>query len=303
MASPGNAGTGDNRIRKGQPVARAHRFFASGAGRESEVRLDSGESHRFLRVLRLGSGAEVEVFDGAGRAFSARLVAVDADGRCRLERGAPAAAREAAVRLTLAAAIPKGDAFTDICRQLSEVGAAAVVPLLTERTEGAATPARLRRWRAAALAGARQSGRAGMAEVLPAASFGEWLRDSGRFSRRWIAAPARDEARAPSSASIPESAVGPTEDSPVPPDAVVAAIGPEGGFTPDEAAAALRRGFARLDLGERILRAPTAAAVAAWWLLNRPDRTAGCRASPAEPAEASPSARLPEPSVSDGGRQ
>lgn len=284
-------------------MARAHRFFAPAAGEEAEIRLDRGESHRLWRVLRLRPGAEVEVFDGAGRAFEARVAGVDPDGRRRLERGAPVAAREAARRLTLAVAIPKGDAFTDICRQLSEVGAAAVAPLVAERSEGAATPARLRRWRAAALAGARQSGRAGMAEVLPAAGFGEWLREAGRFSRRWIAAPARDEARGPSSVSIPGGATDPTEDSAVSPEAVVAAIGPEGGFTPDEVAAALRRGFERLDLGERILRTPTAAVVAAWRLLNRPDEEAGRRASPAGADEASPPASLRETSVSGGGRE
>ena len=294
-------------------MARAHRFFAPAAGEDAEIRLDRGESHRLLRVLRLRPGAEVEVFDGAGQAFSARVAAPDAEGRCRLERGAPVAAHEAAVRLTLAVAIPKGDAFTDICRQLSEIGAAAVAPLLTERTEGAATPARLRRWRAAALAGSRQSGRAGVAEILPAASFAEWLRTGGPFARRWIAAPDRDDRddrpdrdEAPvgpagplSSASRPDGAAG----SPVSPNSVVAAIGPEGGFTPDEAAAALRRGFARLDLGERILRAPTAAAVAAWLLLNRPEEAGGCRASPVGAARAFPPASLPEPSVSGGGRQ
>lgn len=284
-------------------MARAHRFFAPGAGEDAEILLDRGESHRFLRVLRLGSGAEVEVFDGAGHAFAARFAAVETDGRCRLERGAPVAAREAAVRLTLAVAIPKGDAFTDICRQLSEIGAAAVVPLVTERSEGAAAPARLRRWRAAALAGARQSGRAGMAEVLPAANFGDWLREAGHFSRRWIAAPARDEAPAPSSAAIPGGATDPTEDSPVPPEAVAAAIGPEGGFTPGEVAAAGRRGFERLDLGERILRAPTAAAVAAWRLLNRQDEAAGRRVPPAGATGASPRRCPPEPSVSGGGRE
>lgn len=297
-------------------MARAHRFFAPAAGEDAEIRLDEGESHRFLRVLRLGSGAEVEIFDGAGQAFSARLAAVETDGRCRLERGAPVAAREAAVRLTLAVAIPKGDAFTDICRQLSEIGAAVVAPLVTERTEGAATPARLRRWRAAALAGSRQSGRAGVAEILPAASFAEWLREGGTFARRWIAAPDRpdredrddrpDRDEAPvgpagplSSASRPDSAAS----SPVSPNSVVAAIGPEGGFTPDEAAAALRRGFGRLDLGERVLRTPTAAAVAAWLLLNRPDEACGCRASPVGAARAFPPASPPEPSVSGGGRQ
>lgn len=289
-------------------MARAHRFFAPAAGGEAEIRLDRQESRRLLRVLRLRPGAEVEVFDGGGRAFSARFASVEAEGRCRLERGAPVAAREAAVRLTLAVAVPKGDAFTDICRQVSEIGAAAVVPLLTERSEGAATPARLRRWRASALAGARQSGRATVAEVAPAASFAEWLRETGDFRRRWIAAPAGGgecpgSTGTARSASIPDGPTNPTEGSLVPAGAVAAAIGPEGGFTSDEVAAARRRGFERLDLGERILRTPTAAAVAAWLLLNRPEAAGGRNPSPAGAPREPSAGSHPEPPVSGHRRE
>lgn len=251
-----------------------------------------------VRVLRLEPGAAVEVFDGAGRAYAARLAAVEDDGLCVVERGAAVPGREAALRLTVGVAMPKADGFTDLCRRLAEVGAAAVVPLVTERTEGKASVARFRRWRAAALAGARQSGRAAVPEVASVRRFGEWVK-ADHPPARWIAdlpgresaddglsgpveegteadAPTRPRSAAPTpiAASTPSRRDGwrgprraPEEP---PPEFAVVAVGPEGGFAPAEAAIARRNGFERLDLGERTLRTPTAAAIAAWMLLHRP---------------------------------
>lgn len=281
-------------------MARTHRFFGPGIGAEAVLRLDPDESHRMVRVLRLEPGARVEVFDGAGRAYAARFLAVEADGACRVERGAAVPGREAALRLTAGVALPKADGFTDLCRRLAEIGVAAIVPLVTERAEGKASVARFRRWRAAALAGTRQSGRAVVPTIEPARRFGEWVQ-AAHPEARWIAdlpgrtrpaaepgdaqpdeesvettpnAAGRERTIEPPGAPATDLSV-PTRRGPGPepvatsPNAAVVAVGPEGGFAPEEAAAARRYGFERLHLGERTLRTPTAAAVAAWWLLHR----------------------------------
>lgn len=285
-------------------MARTHRFFGPGIGAQAVLRLDPDESHRLVRVLRLEPGAEVEVFDGAGRAYAARFAAIEEDGAGRVERGAAVPGREAALRLTAAVALPKADGFTDLCRRLAEIGVAAIVPLVTERSEGKASVARARRWRAAALAGSRQSGRAVVPAIQPARRFGEWV-SAAHPAARWIADLGRTERAAgvplegvrvvgrlgaPAIAvEDPETAEPPTTaPAPAPArvaegvgrspgrtprgagtNAAVVAIGPEGGFAPGEAAAARRYCFRRLDLGERTLRTPTAAAVAAWLLLHR----------------------------------
>ena len=287
-------------------VARTHRFFGPGIGATAVLRLDPDESHRLVRVLRLEPGAEVEVFDGAGRAYAARFAAVEADGACRVERGAAVPGREAALRLTAAVALPKADGFTDLCRRLAEIGVAAIVPLVTERAEGKASVSRYRRWRAAALAGTRQSGRAVVPALQPARRFGEWVR-AAHPAARWIADLRRTEraaggpldgVRVAGRPGVPAAAVadpGAAEPGAAEPptaasariaegagrwperaptaaaetNAAVVAVGPEGGFAPGEADAARRHGFRRLDLGERTLRTPTAAAVAAWLLLHR----------------------------------
>ncbi len=259
-------------------MAAPRRFLAPDAAVSAEVRLDAAESHRLLRVLRLGPGARVEVFDGRGRAFAACFAGADGEGNCLLVRGAELPPREPPVRLTVGLAIPKGDGLTAIARQLAELGVTALIPLTTERSEGAASPSRLPRWRAAALSGTRQCGRALVPEICPPAAFGPWIGGS-LPPQRWIASPTPPEGSprsvreslspgaagaAPSREELAEAAAKSAGTS-----SIVVLIGPEGGFSPAEFEAAAARRFRRLDLGERILRTGTAALVAAAAFVTR----------------------------------
>ena len=241
-------------------MAPVRRFFAPGAGRFDEVLLDEAESAYLLRVLRLRPGTEVEVFDGAGNAFGAQVAGRDPDGRCRLARRAPVPAPEPPIRLTVAVAPPKGDGFTRIARQLAEMGAARVTPLITARAEGPVTTSRQARWRAAALAGTRQSGGSRVPPVEPPTPFAAFV-SAALPPARWIASP-----------SPLSQTPRPTDPGSPGPDRVVA-VGPEGGFTPAELEAAGEAGFRRLDLGPRVLRTATAAVVAAGRLLEATGRT------------------------------
>lgn len=231
------------------------RFLAPKAAVLHNLRLDAAETHHLLRVLRLSPGAEIEVFDGVGNAFAARFVGVDQEKRGLLERGGRLAAREPGIRLTVGVAVPKGDGLTAVVRQLAEIGAHSIAPVTTEHSEGRATPARLVRWRAAALSGTRQSGRAAVPAVAAPTSWADWLRRDGGADR-WIASP-RPTRQLPPISPDPSSSG----------DRVLA-IGPEGGFSAAELEDACRHGFRRLDLGPRILRTGTAAIVAAALLLR-----------------------------------
>ena len=235
-------------------MAAPRRFLARDAAEADDIRLASAESHHLLRVLRLAPGAEVEVFDGVGRAFSATFVGADDDGRCLLRRRAPLPPREPAVRLTVGVAIPKGDGLTGIVRQLAELGAASITPVLTERSEGPTSPARLRRWRAAALSGTRQCGRAIIPAVTVPTPIETWV-GAALPPERWIASPP------PAGAVACGAPPGRAADR-------VLAVGPEGGFSTEELHEAYRHGFHRLDLGERTLRTGTAVVVAAATLLR-----------------------------------
>lgn len=235
-------------------MAPVRRFFAPGPALP-EALLDDHESAYLLRVLRLRPGTEVEVFDGAGRAFGARFLGRDASGRAQLALGGARRVCEPRFRLTVAVATPKGDGFTRIARQLAELGAHRLVPLVTTRSEGHATASRRRRWRSAALSGTRQSGGARIPEVAPPMSFAEFL-SSALPPARWIADPGAPAAMRRFEADEPEE-----------PDRAVA-VGPEGGFAPDEVESARAAGFLPLGLGPRVLRTGTAAIVAAARLLE-----------------------------------
>jgi 16S rRNA (uracil1498-N3)-methyltransferase len=146
-----------------------HRFFAPNLDPGDEaVTLPHDESEHLTRVLRLGAGDMVSVFDGRGHEFMARVV-VHADRRAARVQVVSRvdSAAEPGVSLTLAQAVLKGEKMDDIVRDAVMLGVSAVQPLVTTRAEttvaALARGARPDRWRRVALASVKQSGRA----VLP----------------------------------------------------------------------------------------------------------------------------------------
>ena len=132
------------------------------------------EAEHLTRVLRLGVGDTVAVFDGRGHEFVARVAStVRRDVRVQLvSRADPAA--EAGVLLTLAQAVLKGDRMDDVIRDAVMLGVSAVQPIVTKRTETTVAAlmkgARLDRWQRIALASVKQSRRAVLPEIrLPLA--------------------------------------------------------------------------------------------------------------------------------------
>jgi 16S rRNA (uracil1498-N3)-methyltransferase len=147
-----------------------HRFYVPDLPHEGAlVALSDEEARHLTQVLRLELGDQVRVFDGRGREHEAR-VEVTARQRAEVRVGAPAAAApEVPVRLTLAAALLKGDNFDDVVRDAAMLGVHVVFPLVTARTEVPAARAgkvsRVERWRRVALNSVKQCGRAVVPEI------------------------------------------------------------------------------------------------------------------------------------------
>ncbi len=111
-----------------------HRFFAPALDPgDTQVTLPREEGEHLARVLRLGVGDAVAVFDGRGRAFAARVAGiVRRDVTLQLlSRIEPPP--EPAVALTLAQAVIKGDRMDDIVRDAVMLGVAAIQPIVTRR--------------------------------------------------------------------------------------------------------------------------------------------------------------------------
>jgi 16S rRNA (uracil1498-N3)-methyltransferase len=226
------------------------RFFAPALdpGDES-VTLPRDEAEHLTRVLRLGVGDIVSVFDGRGREFLARIaLAQRRDVRVHLmSRVDPAA--EPAVALTLAQAVLKGDKMDDVVRDAVMLGAAAIQPIVTKRTEVTVAAlikgARVDRWRRVAVASVKQSRRATVPDVRTPLTLETFLEEPATVMRLMLVEPAVAGAAETLSALRRE---------PIPSDATVL-IGPEGGWTESECEQARGRGVRLVTLGHRTLRA------------------------------------------------
>ena len=156
------------------------RFFVPSAETTgSVVELPDEEAGHLIRVLRLGEGAAVRVFDGRGHEWQgivARLAKRTAAVQLvASEQPAP----EPGVDLVLSIAILKSDKMDDVVRDAVMLGVAAIRPVLSERSELRASvvtrSGRVARWQRIAVASAKQSGRAVVPEILPVATLDEML--------------------------------------------------------------------------------------------------------------------------------
>lgn len=233
------------------------RFFAPAlAGLDAPVALPDGEAAHLTRVLRLGAGDTVAVFDGRGAEYLARVERAGRGGAVVRPYERAASAREPAVALTVAPALLKGRKFDDVVRDATMVGAVAVQPLTTART--VPPPRDAGRWSRIAVASAKQCRRAFVPEVRPPRSL-DWLIDRDRSAVRLLLAEpgAADDGaaglRALARASRPAS--------------VTLATGPEGGWSVDEVDAARAAGFRVVTFGRLTFRADAVVACAAAVLL------------------------------------
>jgi 16S rRNA (uracil1498-N3)-methyltransferase len=228
----------------------ASRFFIDGIYEEgATVAFERGDAHKIVHVLRLEPGDRIRVVDSSGSEFDA-TIAGDAHGV--LARIGPRLARDAnaqPLQLTLAQAIPKAQKMEFVIEKASELGVTALLPFTSERTIVRELGAnKIERWRRIAKSSAEQSGRRQILDVADPLEFSQLLE---RFA-------AYDAVLFPWEATEPAA----LRDS-LPPllngaHRVLAVIGPEGGFSHDEASAAAAAGASVISLGRRILRTETA---------------------------------------------
>jgi 16S rRNA (uracil1498-N3)-methyltransferase len=224
-----------------------HRFFLEPAAMAGErFPMPPAIARQVGRVLRLGDGDEITLLDGLG-----------GEVRCRLEGGdcvvleRRAAGGEPSHQLTVWQALLKGDHLEPVIRHGTEIGIARFRLFVSERCVARdMSPRKLERLSEVAREAAEQSERGIVPPVDEPIPFAEALK-----------------AAAPGSVLLFERSEGKRLTEMEPPQSVV--IGPEGGFTPAEVAAAERAGLAIAGLGPRILRSETVAVAAAAAILSR----------------------------------
>jgi 16S rRNA (uracil1498-N3)-methyltransferase len=227
------------------------RFHVPEAAPGALVVLPEHWAHHAREVLRLRAGAAVRVFDGAGAEFDAILETVTRREVVARLRGQVAARPESPLRVTIALSPLKGDLMELAIQKCTELGVAAIRPVVTVRTDAAARPAlqgsRQERWDKVASGAAAQCGRAVVPDVAPTMPLAELLRLplAGRKIVLWEAAGQR-----------------PLRELPPIDSNVCLLIGPAGGWEPSEIDQIRTAGFDPASLGPRILRAETAAIAA-----------------------------------------
>jgi 16S rRNA (uracil1498-N3)-methyltransferase len=241
------------------------RFFVGTSLSPDDIVQLPDDDVRHVLVLRLQVGDSIVLFNGEGGEYSAELAAIERRAVTVKIREFRDIEVETPYRLTLAQGIASGDKMDWLIEKAVELGASSFVPLTTTRSvvrlAGERAARRHAHWEGIVRASCEQCGRNRLPEVMPVREIATWLSAMPRV-------PAGDELRILLSprASIPFSAL----PAAPPKGPVTVLVGPEGGFSAAEEAAAMDHGFQAVGLGPRVLRTETAgmavlSALAAGW--------------------------------------
>ena len=225
-----------------------HRFFVTDI-HDNQVVFAPEQAHQIAAVLRMEPGQPVLVLNNAGWEFEAELVDVGRKRVTAVIHHKRPVTTEPASHVTLYQSLLKRDNFEWILQKGTELGIGRFVPLLTERTV-ARLPKKTDRWQRILTEAAEQSRRGRIPQLAEPMTLAQAVADlpAGQIGLiPW------EEAEAGSIGDF----VGGKEGT-----AVALFIGPEGGFTAEEIQLAQQHHIHPITLGQRILRAETAAVTA-----------------------------------------
>lgn len=223
----------------------------------TSIDLPADAARHACRVLRLGPGDDLTLFDGSGGEYVARILSVSRE-RVSVELGEWLNLnRDPDMPITLVQALQTGDKMDMTIQKAVELGVSRIVPVSSRRCvlklEGERARRRVDHWRSVVVSACEQCGRNRLPVVEDIVALDRWLENSSAgIGMRLILAP--DTVNGLMTLTPPARDVG-----------VGLLIGPEGGWAPEELASAEAAGFRPLRLGPRVLRTETAgmAAVAA----------------------------------------
>ena len=244
----------------------SHRFFVDRSvsqwNTDQWALLAGEEARHFCKVMRGKAGDSLILFDGTGMYAHGIVESIHKEGvRVRIT-DTFADDVESPLRLTVAAALPKGDRQRFLIEKLAELGTARFVPVQMERSVAKASDAVIQRLQRYVIEAAKQCGRNVLMEItdeVPIQKLGDFF-VAEEAAAKFLLHPV---ALGNVGQTTPQQIL--TKELP---EKVVILAGPEGSFTEQEVAGVLREGFLPLDLGKRILRTETACIAAAAFFLT-----------------------------------
>jgi 16S rRNA (uracil1498-N3)-methyltransferase len=240
-------------------MSHPRRFYVPDMGTSpirKRITLDSHQTHHLKNILRLKQESLVEVFDASNQCYLAKVLF---SGKKKMTELVIISRKEAScfqqrADITLACAIPKGNRMDYLIEKVAELGLSKVIPLITDRTvvkinkDSKNERHKIDRWHRLAISAARQTGQSSILQIAPAIPFASLEKVIKDFSLCLIAIPEANK-------YLPEV----LEKSNIS-GKILYLIGPEGDWTSDEVATALKWNFQPVRLPvNSILRVETAA--------------------------------------------
>ncbi len=218
-----------------------------------QATLGESASRHLVRVLRLRTGEKLIVFDGSGEEYPARITQIR-NGQVEVTLSKPRRPpTESPIDITLAQGLVRGDRMDLVLQKATELGVSRIVPVAMDRCVTRLSPKRLEKrlhhWQSLVIGACEQCGRTVLPVIESLQSSAELVENStaSEYALRLLL-------QTDSENRIDDLRQDPGR-------RILLWVGPEGGFTDSEAAAAVAKGFRSLRLGPRILRTDTAGLV------------------------------------------
>lgn len=216
-----------------------------------QVELPSASAYHVARVLRMREGAPIRIFDGSGSEFAAEIARVESGAVLVRVLESTHAASESPLRITLVQGVSRGERMDWTLQKATELGVAAIAPVLTARSvvrlDSKQAERKQAHWRGIVIGACEQCGRARIPVVGAPMSLRDYFTHVRKDGMRLVLSPTAPASLA-GIASLPAR--------------VELLIGPEGGLDDDELIGAKQAGFIPVRLGPRVLRTETAAVAA-----------------------------------------
>lgn len=229
----------------------SERFYLPVEGDKEPLEIEGAEATHISKVMRLGPGDSVTVFDGQGRESLATILSANKN-RVQIQlQGWTAVSRENDFQISVAVCPPRGDRLKFLVEKLTELGAHELVPLIGTRNTVIPKSNTVEKMRRYVIEASKQCRRNQLMRVSEPQTFSEIATDNTGFQHRICLHPG-DHRPVQQSLSEAGSAS----------QFARFLIGPEGGFTDEEIKTAIDAGWTLAALGPRILRTETAAIAA-----------------------------------------
>lgn len=216
----------------------------------SQIALSEDAANHVGRVLRMGAGQAIQLFDGSNQVFEAEIIQADKKSVRVNVLSAETDDRESPLHIHLGQVMSRGEKMEFTIQKSIELGVSLITPLFSERCgvklDAERLNKKLQQWQKIAVAACEQSGRNVIPEIRPAMDLEAWCAEEDQGLKLNL------HPRA--SASI--------NTLPQPVERVRLLIGPEGGLSADEIAMTARYAFTDILLGPRVLRTETTALTA-----------------------------------------